>query len=194
MSCSVAVVRTFRPHATTLVSLLEYHEATQASHAMNATLVVVRVKQHSFDYHGYHALWRYRHHRLVAGQGYLYTVDTTLAHPGFPRRLDDLGRIFQARCQAVLHARALCRCRMRICAPLGLECSSTMATTLTCRISPSERPWTSKRAALGVERALSFILRARLSSSTPARDAASTTSTRRAVTLASAGTMMDSTS
>ena len=71
------------------------HEATQASHAMNATLVVVRVAQHSFDYHGYHALWRYRHHRLVAGQGYLYTVDTTLAHPGFPRRLDDLGRIFQ---------------------------------------------------------------------------------------------------
>ena len=65
------------------------------AHATNATLAVVHTAEQAFDYHGYHALWRYRHHRLVAAQGYLYTVDTSLAHPGFPARLRDLGKAFQ---------------------------------------------------------------------------------------------------
>lgn len=57
-----------------------------------ATLVVVQAALHSYDYHAFDALWRYRDHRLIAAQGYMYTMDTTLAHPGFPKRLIDLGR------------------------------------------------------------------------------------------------------
>ena len=62
---------------------------------VHATLVVVHMAEHSFDYHGYNALWQYQDDPLIAAQGYLYTVDTTLAHPGFPRRLHELGKLFR---------------------------------------------------------------------------------------------------
>jgi hypothetical protein len=60
-----------------------------------ATLVVVHSAVHAYDYHAYDALWRHRRDPLIRAQGYLYTVDSTLAHPGFPRRFAELGKVFE---------------------------------------------------------------------------------------------------
>ena len=61
-----------------------------------ATLVVVHTAAHAYDYHAYDALWRHRRSELISAQGYLYASDTTLAHPGFPKRLTEIGKnIFQ---------------------------------------------------------------------------------------------------
>ena len=67
-------------------------DSVHSSTTKPATLVVIQTAYHSYDYHAFDALWRYRHDSLVAGQGFVYTMDTTLAHPGFPRRLLELGK------------------------------------------------------------------------------------------------------
>ena len=94
----------------TLAGLLfdpRFDNQTREPRASSATPVVVRTATHSFDYHGLDALWRYRHNSLIAAQGFLYTVDSTLAHPGFPKRLGELARNFRRteskRCSMEVH-------------------------------------------------------------------------------------------
>ena len=86
-----------RPPTRQLVS--EYAgvtmDHTEPGVGRGPSLVTMHVAEAAFDYHGFSALWQHRHHQLVAAQGYIYTVDTTLVHPGFPRRFFELGKNFQ---------------------------------------------------------------------------------------------------
>ena len=59
------------------------------------SLVTVHVAETAFDYHAFNALWQHRDNQLISAQGYIYTVDTTLVHPGFPKRFFELGKNFQ---------------------------------------------------------------------------------------------------
>ena len=68
-------------------------------------VTVIFQRHQSFDYHGLAALHVHARHPLVAARGYIYTLDTTLAHPSFPQHFDYIARIFvraQTNCSSAL--------------------------------------------------------------------------------------------
>ena len=66
-----------------------------ATHMPNS-VAVVRSRYMMTDYHGLAALYTYACHPLVAARGYLYTLDTSLAHLSFPSRFDAVAAAFRS--------------------------------------------------------------------------------------------------
>ena len=71
-------------------------------------VAVIRTRRHASDYHGLGALYTHARHALVAARGYLYALDTCLAHPSFPSRFAAVAAAFSSsECSGVLYTVAL---------------------------------------------------------------------------------------